>query len=246
MSLQEFTSKIKSEGLARTNQYAVDIRPPGAEGETRNLNLLCSNITTPTTTVQVQPIQLPWKQFDNPSRNSFENVNATFYVDGNMNIKRAFDSWILQIYDNRTGVVGWRKDYVSDIIIYQKNIQDNTLYSTRLINAFPVSIGGITHTFASGAPIYELPVTFSYDYWEIEELMPGSGKSAGVENWWDQALRTAGKVLNIYQGVKNTIGNVQGQAKRIIGAGTLGKKTGTLDGILKGGVLGGSTIKNLF
>jgi hypothetical protein len=243
MSLQEFTSKIKNEGLVRTNHYAVEITPPNQADISLDLQLLCSGISTPTTQIAVQEIILPWKSFDNPVKAQFENVTATFYVDGNMVIKSAFDRWLGLIYHNKTGIVGWRNDYITDINIIHKNINDKNLYKIKLIKAFPVGVGGANLTYQAGAPVYELQVTFSYDYWVAYEY-DGSDSSEGLPaelSWWQEAQQAAGKVLGVYQDVKNTIGNV----KRVQDMGKVGKKANSLDGWIKAGQSGGGAIQGI-
>ena len=242
MSLQEFTSKIKNEGLARTNHYAVTIAPPRVNAAAKDLQLLCSAVTTPSTSSQVTEIQLPWKSFDNPIKNSFENITASFYMDSNMLLKAVFDQWMLTIYDNTTGVVGWRKDYVTDIEIMHMDLANRNIYSTTLINAFPVGIPGANYTSQTGAPLYELQVTFSYDYWTTKQVVvSASSKAAGPRSWWEEALGVGGEILGTYQGIKNTIGDVKGQIKSIDSLIKSGGKASSLDGWIKAGAgIGGN------
>ena len=190
-SIEELKNKLISKGgLAMSNQFLVELPPMGLT-DGRTLNVLCKDVTLPGK--QIMTLDRTIGLYQEKVANGFavEDVTMTFYLPNDYSVKKYFDTWRSRIlYKEPKGhlSVGYKKDYVEDIVIRQlkkpvarfgKNISffnsnfeinvdvdvlGKSIYSVKLIEAFPTSLSSIQLS-SEQDQLVEFTVQFSYTDW---------------------------------------------------------------------------------
>lgn len=151
-----------------------------------NLNLLCANVTMPGKQIMTTERRIGMEMQKVAYGYAVEDVNMTFYALNDYGIKKYFDEWKSTILDERGQGVKYKKGsggYAKDIKIHQlrkpiKNIGFNagpikvniglggsSVYSVRLVDAFPTSIQSIELNNELDG-LVQLSVQFSYTNWQ--------------------------------------------------------------------------------
>jgi len=77
-------------------------------------------------------------------------------------VKKFFEEWIDKIIDVPRSKVMYKEDYVCDIEIIQLDKQHKPVYTTTLINAFPIKISQVDFTDESH-DVIRIAIDFAYD-----------------------------------------------------------------------------------
>ena len=139
----------------------------GVDG--RTLNVLCKEVSLPFK--QILTLDHTMGLYQEKIANGFatEDVSMTFYVPNDYAPKKYFDEWRSKIVkEGNNAVVGYKKDYVKDIVIRQLkkpvarfgfdlgpldinlDVLGKSIYSVKLIEAFPTSLSAIQLTSDQG------------------------------------------------------------------------------------------------
>jgi hypothetical protein len=180
LPISEFISKIKSDGLARTNRFAVMMPLPSVLGGGANpymansmeVSLLCENIVLPGINLNSIQNRTYGELRETPYETMYDAITATFYVDRKMKVKHLFDSWILAVQGyggprNGTGTRNFRyyDEYtVPQMQIYVNDTLNQTYYGVSLYEVYPKTVSSITLDNNS-KEIMKLTVTFQYKFW---------------------------------------------------------------------------------
>jgi len=182
--IEELKSKLISKGgLAMNNQFLVELPSMGGT-KGRTLNVLCKEVSLPGK--QILTLDQTLGMYQEKIANGFaaEDVSMTFYVPNDYSTKKYFDTWRSRILykDNGALVVGYKKDYVHDIVIRQLkkpvarfgfdlgpldinfDVLGKSIYSVKLLEAFPTSLASIQLS-SEQDQIVEFTVQFSYTDW---------------------------------------------------------------------------------
>jgi hypothetical protein len=90
-------------------------------------------------------------------------VALTFIVDDDYKIKKALDTWWLQIFDSsKGGGFGWHNEYVEDIKIIGLDRQGNDRYQVTIVQAYPAQYTDIIYDMSLDAGFIPLTITFKY------------------------------------------------------------------------------------
>jgi hypothetical protein len=177
--INDFITKIKSEGLARTNRFAITMGLPNVLDYGRNpfntspydVALLCENVQIPGVNLNTIQNRTFGEFRETPYETMYDALTATFYVDREMKIKTLFDKWILGIqgYNGPSGGTGSRtfryyNEYVTDMQIYVNDTMNQTYYGVALYEVYPKTIGAITLDNNS-KEIMKMTVTLQYKFW---------------------------------------------------------------------------------
>ena len=177
--INDFITKIKSDGLARTNRFAVTFGFPAVLGGGSNpykasaydAALLCENIQLPGINLNTIQNRTFGEFRETPYETMYDNITATFYVDREMKIKHLFDSWLLSIqgYDGPNSGTGSRtfryyNEYTTDMQIYVHDTMNQTYYGVSLYEVYPKTISAITLDNNS-KEIMKMSVTLQYKFW---------------------------------------------------------------------------------
>lgn len=201
--IEELKSKLISKGgMAMNNQFLVELPSMGGV-DGRTLNVLCKEVSLPGK--QILTLDQTLGMYQEKIANGFaaEDVSMTFYVPNDYSTKKYFDEWRSKILYKKDGalVVGYKKDYVKDIVIRQLkkpvarfgfdlgpldinlDILGKSIYSVRLIEAFPTSLASIQLS-SELDQVVEFTVQFSYTDWvtvddEKKGLLPSIGLNLG-------------------------------------------------------------------
>jgi len=175
-NIQAFRDSFKSE-LARPNKFDVDIpiRPEllsslldrGFESKITNqvLSLRCENAELPGRTFATteQKIYGPTEKF--PYHVSYNDLNLTFIVNDDMQVKSFFDGWMNYINPNNTYNFKYKEEYATDISIRQYDLTNTLSYDVLLEQAYPVSINQLDLDWSADGH-HKLVVTFVYKSWK--------------------------------------------------------------------------------
>lgn len=193
-SIQDFSAKVNSLGLAETNKfYANFTLPPGVgdlSGE--DMSIMCRSAAIPNMRVETadfRPLGIGTAT-RMPTRFQYEPVSVVFYVDSEYRVLKTFHSWMQKIvnYDKQGGPnstsgglrvfeFGFRDEYsgAMELRMFSQNIDDNRYaYNYRFQNLYPTNVGDITLAWENAAEVMLLPVTFTYDDMIVD------GASAGT------------------------------------------------------------------
>ncbi len=174
LSISSFIQKIKSDGLARTNRFAVEFGFPAVLGNGANpykadpytAALLCENIQLPGINLNTIQNRTYGELRETPYETMYDNITATFYVDREMKIKHLFDSWLLSIqgYDTGSRSFKYYNDYTTDMKIFVKDTANNTYYGVTMYEVYPKTIAAVSLDNNS-KEIMKVQITFQYKYW---------------------------------------------------------------------------------
>lgn len=173
MSLQSFIAEVRNRGMARTNRYEVRIPFPNTDLKGSNLvTLFCEATNLPGMNVATTPQRIFGEVRQMPYERLFDPVNLSFYVDGDMEVRAAFERWIQLVFNQTTRSIGYYETYIRDVQIFVKDVEDNTTYVVTLYEAFPKSIQTVQLS-ADSREVMKLQVQLEYKYWK-------SSLSAGI------------------------------------------------------------------
>tara|TARA_Y100000310_G_scaffold323837_1_gene384811 strand:+ start:762 stop:1307 length:546 start_codon:yes stop_codon:yes gene_type:complete len=173
-NLSDFIGIMASGKFARKNQYEFRIYPPGGitykGGGISELSLRCESVTLPGQTLasNVDELRL------GPGRECVYNVTfapltAVFLSDNRLNEKTFFEDWQNLAFDRITHKLGYYDDYKADMTINQLNSKGETVYSAKLIDAWPKAIAQMDLA-ASDTELVRLSVELAYYRWEPMQL----------------------------------------------------------------------------
>jgi len=193
-------------GLARGNRFNVIFTPPSQSllnlnpdvligsllsgsfnaknliSDPRDISLLCQSASLPGRQVTTLDYQAEKQTVPVPYAFIDEDVTCKFLLTNDYYMKIIFDDWLSAILDLDTYEVGYKKDFATDVVVQQLDLENKPVYGVRLVNAFPTSVTGVELDSAS-TEVQELNVVFSYDKYIPEG--PTSTRLSGVSNILD-------------------------------------------------------------
>ena len=185
-NISEFNGKLSKYGLARDNLFFVQITPPGRESEmpVQDLAFFCNSVSLPALNFEMAQVKRQGYGMTDkrPTGLPFDNLNTTFMVDSTFKVKEFFHGWMQQIvnFDNSQGYnyeynkmlpfeTAYHETYVGTIQIAVYSFQSESIkYVYRFGNAFPVSVGDITTSWASNDSFMTMPIQFAYDTYQVD------------------------------------------------------------------------------
>ena len=177
----------KKGGLAPANRFNVIFSPPAASllnldrealvssllsgngispanfiNDPRDISLLCETVSIPSRNISTFEYQADKQANKFPYTFIDDDVTMTFILTNDYYMRVMMDKWMAGIFNTEKYVVGYKKDYSTDIIIQQLNQQDVPVYGVRLEKAYPINISAIE--LSQGAQAFvRLTVTFAFD-----------------------------------------------------------------------------------
>ena len=204
-SLTGFIAEVKNGGLAKSSKYTVMISKPIALNQTgfafnADLNkyiLFCDGASLPSTTMASGDTSVFGETRESPTQRSYGELNLSFYVDIDLQIKLFFDSWMNTIINPVSRTHGYYNDYIANIEIIVYGFKDDPRYKMTLFECYPKHIGEIALGY-DVQTLMKLPVGIQYKYYTVFDYKGGSA----IEH---SAISNANSYTNI------TSSNVQGQ-----------------------------------
>jgi len=171
-SLNEFISSFTKD-LARQNRFDVSIPIPLGliqyVGTTRRLNYRIENANLPgrTITTTEQKTYGPIEKY--PYLSTYNDIDLTVIVDGDMNQKLFFDAWINFINPTLSNNFRYKTDYATTISVNQYDQSNNLTYTVALFDAYPISMNQLDLDWGNDS-YHKLSVTFAYTYWKNNSI----------------------------------------------------------------------------
>lgn len=170
----------------------------------------------------------------------------TFHVSQDMYEKVIIDKWQELAYDPVAHTSNYIDDYTSNVTIEVLDINDNSMYTVILKNAFPVMCNPLTYSNSERDTLVPLMVTFAYKRWERPDQTPDNGLLSSLSqtpfgpyvteflsnpvvkeatDWLkDNGIDFEGEAMNIYNMVDGIVKNTTGQS--------IGKSMTLLNGMM--------------
>lgn len=203
--IDKFITEVKQRGLARTNTYEVKVSLPGTSSKGDELiSVFCDAVNLPGLSIATQPSRTYGEIREMPYEPMYEPVQLSFYVDSNMEVKKAFERWMASIVNVNSREMFYYNSYIRDVSIkvvtrdYQPIPQSEQLITTQshevaspyfviLSEAYPKAISAIQLDTGS-KDLMKLNVTLQYKYWrsggasEMASVLPSLNSSSPIQN----------------------------------------------------------------
>ena len=171
-SITNFISSFQND-LARPNRFDVNIPIPLTLIQYRNisqrLTFRCENANLPGRTISTtdQKIYNIVEKF--PNQTSYQDMDMTFIVGGDMAEKQFFDAWLELINPTTNFNFKYKGDYSTSITVNQYDINNNLTYTIELIDAYPIAVNQLDLDWSNDG-YHKLSVVFAYTYWKNNSL----------------------------------------------------------------------------
>jgi hypothetical protein len=159
-SVSSFKSQFTKD-LARANKFKV-VMPIIESNNTPIFTCHIAQLPGKTFATMEQKTYGPLEKF--PYLATYNDIDLTFYVDGNMTEKIFMDQWMNLVTNNTTNDIGYKSGYAKQIEIYQYDDALKEIYHVKLIDAYPISMNQLDLDW-SAENFHSLSVTFAYTYW---------------------------------------------------------------------------------
>ena len=189
MSVKNFISEIKSQGLARTNRFAVLFTPPANvnPANLRKTLLFCDQAVLPGVNFSTIQNRSYGEVREVPYEKLFDTAQLTFHVDKEMQVKSLFDAWIGSIQNPVTRTFNYYNDYVTNMNIEVQDLVEKTRYEMTLYECYPKTISAISLD-NSAKDTMKLTVTFQYKYWTSSTIQQLANDQKISKNFIDKFL----------------------------------------------------------
>ena len=199
MSINNLKAIIgKRQGLAPTNRFLTIFTPPTqalvnlnpldivgrfANGtfnarslvsDPRDIAFLCESTQIPGRSLNTLDYSAERETIKMPNGYIDDDVTMTFLLTNDYYMKDMFETWMSSVVDTENYVLGYKKNYQTDIVIQQLNNNDRNIYGIKLINAYPIAIAAIDLNNESESGIQKVQITFAYDRYVPENVIQSS------------------------------------------------------------------------
>jgi hypothetical protein len=168
--LEEFKANLGKRGFAKPTMFRVEFTTipivvqskPGIAEIVKDLHFFAETAEFPGTQILTQEL----RHYDMPAKFAYnkahDDLNISFRLDRDFQVKKFFDTWINSIYNRETGDVSYKSLYAGGIQIFQIMENGQTSYGIELQEAFPTQLGQISLGWDQAGQYSRLPVTFSF------------------------------------------------------------------------------------
>jgi hypothetical protein len=171
-TISNFLSTFTTD-LAKTNRFDVNVPIPIGliqyVKNTRSLNYRCEATNLPGRTVATmeQKTYGPIEKY--PYLSTYNDIDLTFIVDGDMNQKVFFDAWINYLNPTQSNNFRYKSDYATTLSINQYDQSNNLTYTVALFDAYPISMNQLDLDWSNDG-YHKLSITFAYTYWKNNSI----------------------------------------------------------------------------
>lgn len=170
--ISDFISRFNKDA-ARPYNFTVTIVQPKNNIVGANFGDLifkCEATELPSRTFSLveQKIYGPVQYF--PVQNFYEKVNLAFICSDDMKEKILFDNWMEKISNSKASGsnvrfdFNYKEQYATTVVITQYDLKGKPSYTTKLFEAFPISVHPLKLDWGATDEIHKLMVTFAYRY----------------------------------------------------------------------------------
>lgn len=193
--LNEFISKVKSTGLAKTNRYRVTIATPalmtGFMNSGRLITLFCESTSLPGQVVATTEQRIMGETREFPYSKMFDNITLSFYIDNNFEVKGFFDNWLNSVSNTQNKITSYYKDYIAPTVLIEVLPMDSEVstYSITLHEAYPKGISPIQLS-ADSRDIAKIGVSLNYKYYTTSHVASTKYQTIDITNDATQDLQS--------------------------------------------------------
>ena len=193
--LNEFISKVKSAGLAKTNRYRVTIATPalmtGFMNSGRLITLFCESTSLPGQVVATTEQRIMGETREFPYSKMFDNITLSFYIDNNFEVKGFFDNWLNSVSNTQNKITSYYKDYIAPTVLIEVLPMDSEVstYSITLHEAYPKGISPIQLS-ADSRDIAKIGVSLNYKYYTTSHVASTKYQTINITNDATQDLQS--------------------------------------------------------
>jgi hypothetical protein len=159
-SLNDFISKVKTEGLLTGTHYYVIF----GDQTGREISLMCDSVNLPGMTNATTDYRLFGENREVPYMPIYPSLDLSFISDREMKIKQYFEQWSNAVVDKTTRTVGYYSNYVKQLDIIITDKEGKAVYCARVHEAYPKAIQDIRFGF-DNKDIVRINVTLAFKYW---------------------------------------------------------------------------------
>lgn len=173
--LNEFISKVKSTGLAKTNRYRVTIATPivmtSLMNSGRLITLFCESTSLPGQVISTTEQRIMGETREFPYSKFYDNITLSFYIDNNFEVKGFFDNWLNSVSNTQNKITSYYKDYIAPAVLIEVLPMDSEIstYSITLHEAYPKGISPIQLS-ADSRDIAKIGVSLNYKYYTTSHV----------------------------------------------------------------------------
>ena len=179
----------KSRGFAFTNLFSVEL-PSFGKYDTRDLNILCTNVNMPGRQIMTQERIIGPKARKMPNGFASDDVSMTFHVMNDYLIKEYFEEWQNKVINQDTFELGYANNFCKQVKIkqFKKGMafdfpidkifglnldldirtQAKAIHTCTLLDAFPTTMTAIDFNNDQDG-LVKLAVQLSYTNWTSKE-----------------------------------------------------------------------------
>ena len=174
LGVDDFKSKLRGGG-ARPNLFKATINFPGyANGDAELTSFLCETAQLPGSTLGQIVVPFRGRQLKMAGDRTFDVWTVTIINDTDFAIKNAMERWMNGINSHSLNVrnpaaltpLGYSVD--GDVKQFGKGGDELKKY--KFVGLYPTDLSPIELEWGSNDTIEEFTVTFSYQWWEAEEV----------------------------------------------------------------------------
>ena len=193
--LNEFISKVKSTGLAKTNRYRVTIATPalmtGFMNSGRLITLFCESTSLPGQVVATTEHNVMGEHREFPYMKKYDNITLSFYIDNNFEVKGFFDNWLNSVSNTQNKITSYYKDYIAPTVLIEVLPMDSEVstYSITLHEAYPKGISPIQLS-ADSRDIAKIGVSLNYKYYTTSHVVSTKYQTINITNDATQDLQS--------------------------------------------------------
>jgi len=168
--IDDFKATLGKRGFAKPTMFRVEftnvpsalLNIQGTSEIIKDLHFFAESAEFPGTQILTQEL----RYYDMPAKFAYgkvhDDLNITFRLDRDFQVKKLFDVWINIIYNRKTGDVQYNNVYAGGIQIYQVMENGVSSYAIELEEVFPTQIGQVSLGWDQGGSYSRLPVTFTF------------------------------------------------------------------------------------
>jgi len=170
-SIDRFLSAFRSKDFSTPKRFEARIFfpqnndfevPPENGYETITLRCETAELPARTLATTEQKIYGPIEKF--PYLTTYNDLDLTFILDGEMTQKKIFDDWLSLINPQTSYDFNYKEDYVGDIEISQYDQMNEETYRVMFNEIYPISVGQLGLDW-NAEGYHKLTVTFAYTSW---------------------------------------------------------------------------------
>ena len=159
-SLNDFISKVKTEGLLTGTHYYVIF----GDQVGREVSLMCDSVNLPGLNNATTEVRLFGENREVPYIPMYANLELSFISDREMRVKQYFEQWSNAVVNKTTRAVGYYSDYTKQLDIIVTDKMGEAVYCARVFEAYPKNIQDIRFGF-DNKDIVRVNVSLAFKYW---------------------------------------------------------------------------------